>query len=172
MRKTTTFLVAAILFAACNKSATDSAVLQPQNNGTTIPLTEALSNLDNVLSKLDADTKSGITRSYSTASVLGSQNFNLTKAPGVDIPDTLMYIVNFNDNQGFAVLAGDRRLGENVYCVTENGVISTSDFEEAFDYLHSDTPSYEIGRDRRRGFHRHRSEICPCPYALIYAGRP
>ena len=152
MRKITTFLVAAILFAACNKSMTDSGVPRPQANGTTIPLTEALSNLDNVLSKLDVDTKSGITRSYSTASVLGSQNFNLTKAPGVDIPDTLMYIVNFNDNQGFAVLAGDRRLGENVYCVTENGVISASDFEEAFNYLHSDTPLTKSGETEEGDF--------------------
>ena len=152
MRKITTFLVAAILFAACDKSTTDSAIPQPQANGSTIPLTEALSNLDNVLSKLDVDTKSGMTRSYSTASVLGSRNFNLTKAPGVDIPDTLMYIVNFDDNQGFAVLAGDRRLGENVYCVTENGVISSSDFEEAFDYLHSDTPLTKSGETEEGDF--------------------
>jgi len=51
-----------------------------------------------------------------------------------------MYLVNFDDTQGgFAVLAGDSRLGESVYCVTESGNIDVEDFAQAFDFLRSRT---------------------------------
>lgn len=142
MKKSLLFTTILTLFiAGCNKSETTTPT-QQDYNGTTIPLSEALSNLDNLLDQLDIDTKASHSRTYSIKSVsdFGGQDICKTKATGIDIPDTLMYLVNFDDSEGFAVLAGDRRLSENVYCITENGNISKEDFADAFDYLHSDSP--------------------------------
>ena len=142
MKRSLLFTTILTLFiAGCNKSETTTPT-QQDYNGTTIPLSEALSNLDNLLDQLDIDTKASHSRTYSIKSVsdFGGQDICKTKATGIDIPDTLMYLVNFDDSEGFAVLAGDRRLSENVYCITENGNISKEDFADAFDYLHSDSP--------------------------------
>lgn len=142
MKRSLLFTTILTLFiAGCNKSETTTPT-QQDYNGTTIPLSEALSNLDNLLDQLDIDTKASNSRTYSIKSVsdFGGQDICKTKATGIDIPDTLMYLVNFDDSEGFAVLAGDRRLSENVYCITENGNISKEDFADAFDYLHSDSP--------------------------------
>lgn len=142
MKRSLLFTTILTLFiTGCNKSETITPT-QQDYNGTTIPLSEALSNLDNLLDQLDIDTKASHSRTYSIKSVFdfGGQDICKTKATGIDIPDTLMYLVNFDDSEGFAVLAGDRRLSENVYCISENGNISKEDFADAFDYLHSDSP--------------------------------
>lgn len=140
MKKSLLFItILTLAITGCNKSETTTPAPQG-DNGTTIPLSEALSNLDNLLSQLDIDTKASHSRTYSIQSVsdFGGQDICKTKATGIDIPDALMYLVNFDDAEGFAVLAADRRLGESIYCITENGTISKSDFTEAFDYLQSD----------------------------------
>ncbi len=43
--------------------------------------------------------------------------------------DTMIYIVNFAESRGFAILAADRRLGVPILAVTDSGSISRSDFE-------------------------------------------
>jgi len=120
-------LLSFMTICACEAVSADSLLIQPQESSTTIPLSEALASLDQMLVELSISTKSSNNKSYSISSVnpIGRLSFIQTKAGDLapNIPDTLMYLVNFDDNNGFAVLAGDRRLGEQVYCVTENGVI-------------------------------------------------
>lgn len=43
--------------------------------------------------------------------------------------DTMIYIVNFSERRGFAILAADRRLGTPILAVTDSGSIARSDFE-------------------------------------------
>ena len=111
--------------ASCSKEVASSNYQHETNNtSTTIPLSDALIALDDMMSSLAACTKSENTQDYSMEDILpfGLPQIPQTKAGiiGVDVPDTLMYIVNFKNEQGFAVLSADTRLGESVYCLTEN----------------------------------------------------
>ena len=145
--KKTLFLFAFVSILSCSEISTDDSMYLPpiskDGESTTIPLNEALASLDDMLSEIAASTKSCDAKCYSSSdvSVIGSTKLPMTKSVPVDIPDTLMYFVNFEGNDGFAVMAGDRRLGAEVYCVTEDGSISLDDFIAAFNYL--STPSVE-----------------------------
>ncbi len=150
------FIISACIFlASCSKEVASSNYQHETNNtSTTIPLSDALIALDDMMSSLAACTKSENTQDYSMEDILsfGLPQIPQTKAGiiGVDVPDTLMYIVNFKNEQGFAVLSADTRLGESVYCLTENGTIGSEDFIKAMDYLHSDktnTKSYGKSED-------------------------
>lgn len=48
---------------------------------------------------------------------------------GVDLPDTMVYVVNFSDNEGFAVL-GARHSLEPIYAVTEAGSFDAGKLDE------------------------------------------
>lgn len=146
MKKSFYLAILLLLLAACSKE--DSPVITPptinHNLSTTIPLSEALCSLDEMIQGLSMVTKSSQAPTYSTASIItiGQSTFPKTKTDRIelDFPDTLMYLVNFDNDKGFAVLAGDTRLGESVYCFAEKGSISANDFAKAFDYLSSDRP--------------------------------
>lgn len=144
-------LLSFMTICACEAVSADSLLIQPQESSTTIPLSEALASLDQMLVELSISTKSSNNKSYSISSVnpIGRLSFIQTKAGDLapNIPDTLMYLVNFDDNNGFAVLAGDRRLGEQVYCVTENGAISSDDFNEALNYINSTSTMTSTSED-------------------------
>ena len=74
-----------------------------------IPIDEALSTLNAQIEQLYGITTKSLTSDYDV-SVFGENNLPATKSEGLDIPDTLAYIVNFSENQGFAVLSANRRL--------------------------------------------------------------
>ncbi len=112
------FIISACIFlASCSKEVASSNYQHETNNtSTTIPLSDALIALDDMMSSLAACTKSENTQDYSMEDILpfGLPQIPQTKAGiiGVDVPDTLMYIVNFKNEQGFAVLSADTRLGK------------------------------------------------------------
>ncbi len=45
-----------------------------------------------------------------------------------EVLDTLLYLVNFGNDEGFAILSADTRLEIPVFCITEKGSISPDDF--------------------------------------------
>lgn len=144
-----------ILFVALISCAKEEGKVVVDNgqNSYTIPLSEALASLDKVMNglKMVSGTKSFTSDGNYSVESFGLNNVPSTKADNLDyeLPDTLMYLVNFaSSDGGFAVLAGDSRLGESVYCVTENGEIGVENFAEAFDFLHSsNTKAVEIDED-------------------------
>ncbi|MBP5488608.1 MAG: C10 family peptidase [Bacteroidales bacterium] len=135
------FLAAIVVLCTCTKTngTFSNALGEATNNSMTIPLSMALQSLDEMLEDIRVVTKSSVNKEYSSSSVisLGAGMIRETKTDilGWDLPDTLMYLVNFDHDEGFAVLAGDRRLGESVYCLTESGEIGANDFFVALDYL-------------------------------------
>ena len=139
MKKPLLLLFCMMTICACEAVSADSLLVQPQRSSTTIPLSEAMASLDQMLEEMSISTKTSNNKSYSVSSVnpIGRSSFIQTKSSTIspNIPDTLMYLVNFDDNNGFAVLAGDSRLGERVYCITENGSIGADDFAKALKYL-------------------------------------
>lgn len=90
---------------------------------------------------MEHNTRSGENRVYdlSSISTFGKdQLHSQTKAVAedVDIPDTLIYIVPFSDDKGFAVLSASRLLNSSIICVTEDGKsLTAEDFEKAYDFL-------------------------------------
>lgn len=43
--------------------------------------------------------------------------------------DTLLYVINYKNNRGYAIMSADRRIREDMLMVTDTGRVSLSDFE-------------------------------------------
>lgn len=129
--------VALSALVACNKDNAVSIPVQEEPNASeVIPMEEALANLETFLSSYSGATKSGKTRSVDEAEVFtfGSSSVK-TRSTNADIPDTLAYLVNLGDDEGFAVLSANRRLNNSIYCLTEAGSVNQENFAAAYEYL-------------------------------------
>lgn len=65
----------------------------------------------------ETGSRSGAVRSFSPSSAKMVVNYGKSRA---QLPDTLMYVFNFDNDEGFAVVAADRRL-EGLIAITEKG---------------------------------------------------
>lgn len=65
----------------------------------------------------ETGSRSGTVRSFSPSSAKMVVNYGKSRA---QLPDTLMYVFNFDNDEGFAVVAADRRL-EGLIAITEKG---------------------------------------------------
>lgn len=105
-----------------------------------VTIDAALAQLDAFLSEYDAATKtSGPSRHYTQKSVVEVKASNLsgqTKSL-LDEDRDLVYIVNFDDDKGAAVLSADDRTGDIVLAVMEKGSLSVNDFAVADEMMHS-----------------------------------
>lgn len=122
-----------------------------------IPLDEALNHLDSFLNEMNMTTKSsGVLRSYSDDSIetiSKTDIFAETKSDAfnnLEMED-LMYIVNFDDNKGTAILSADERTEDIILCVTESGSLSLADFMEAYNFMLSENAEM-IGCDNEDDF--------------------
>lgn len=90
-----------------------------------VPIEDALSGLREILAPLQKDTRAG--RSYAVKGVDVVATGGATRAAGAsEGTDTLLYIVNFEDD-GYALLAADDRL-EGVIALVDEGNISAEEF--------------------------------------------
>lgn len=138
MRKSFIALFVALsALVACNKDNAVSIPVQKELNvSEVIPMEEALANLETFLSSYSGATKSGKTRSVDEVEVFtfGSSSVK-TRSTNADLPDTLAYLVNLGDDEGFAVLSANRKLNNSIYCLTEEGNVNHEDFAAAYEYL-------------------------------------
>ncbi len=137
MKRLSSFLIAALLLLqGCTHEnfGTEAETQSTRTESETIALYDALANLEKAMNCVQA-VKSNSSRIYSTDDIIvvGKHTFTHTKSfENEIIPDTLMYVVNFENENGFAVMSANKRLGEDVYCITEAGSLSADDFTEAF----------------------------------------
>lgn len=75
---------------------------------------EALKSLDSFLLSTKTNTHKEIDSVYSVISLKTKSNL---------VPDTLLYIVNYKDNNGYAILSADDRIESEVIIYVENGNI-------------------------------------------------
>ena len=123
-------------FVSCHEVEIDT----PENNSATktseityaISKEEALANLEAFMD--DADTKVSkrtvreiVPIKYQTYGTKAKKDFN----------KDLIYVAQFEDEQGFAVLAADKRIEEKVIAITDEGAISTDIFDKAVILLNS-----------------------------------
>lgn len=131
MKKTDLFILtcAFAVSSLCACSKDNMAVHEPTDSLgqiETIPIENALSTLDRCISCLyDAVTRA-TSKSYDISKICtvgGSDIFGpMTKSGSeTDIPDTLLYVVNFENDNGYAILSANTILSESVFCITETG---------------------------------------------------
>lgn len=99
------------------------------NDSSVIPIEDALETLEEFSSSIYGETKTR-TRDFSVAVFGGIQ----TKS-GKSLPDTSLYIVNYGNDCGFAILAAQQQMSSKVFCLTESGKIDANDFNEAYNEL-------------------------------------
>lgn len=93
-----------------------------------IGLENALESLDGFIAAIDG-TKSGTLESRIANIIrLGRQPGAVLKSEDDTDTSTLLYIVNFKDSAGYAVLAADSRLPTDIYALTETGNADEDDF--------------------------------------------
>ena len=128
MRKfATLFTSCIILLLSCAKENSTQPTISESE---IIPLEEALGTMTELIGSLGILTKS-IPPIYSVE-VFGGL---ASKAQEIFLPDTSLYIVNFSDDRGYAVLAAQRRISTKVFCITESGVLSASDIYDAIEAM-------------------------------------
>ena len=69
--------------------------------------------------------------------VFKSSDLNIQTKSGktLELPDTLLYLLNFGSDSGFAVLSASRKLSEDTFCITEKGSISNDDLKDAIENM-------------------------------------
>lgn len=95
--------------------------------GNSISLDDAIDEANAVLGSLGNSTKSSNKRTVKNVEVVtGSRDF-LTKGGGImDGSDTLIYIVNFTNEEGFVLVSGDTRT-EQILAASETGNINVNE---------------------------------------------
>ena len=131
MKKTSIFatIAFACLFATSCTDNMDEPVLESNENREYhgVPLEEALQHLNGVLTAMEEPTRSSATRRIESVKVVRSKDFvTRSIASGVANADSLIYVVNFEDNQGFAYLAADDRISTPVIYVADGGAAPMS----------------------------------------------
>ncbi len=119
-----------LLLIICILSCTKNVVSQQETartiNSHTIPVNQALENLNRFLES-ENNFKTKLSTDYSIAvipsSCIGTKSTE-------SYCDSLLYIINFSDDNGYAVLAADDRISSNIIAVTEKGALSIKDFKK------------------------------------------
>lgn len=125
-----TMAVLCTLIVSCNDTMEELNLDNSVKNNVEyhgVPLEEALAHLDGFLASLEEPTRSGSTRRVGSVNVVRSRDVaTRSVASAAENVDSLIYVVNFEDNQGFAYLAADDRISEPVIYVADSGSISTN----------------------------------------------
>jgi hypothetical protein len=163
MKKVFGFLSLAIvlLLTACNQEVIE--VLYEEENEVisqsfVVPIEDALAELDAVLSIIDGTEQNGF-RSSKKRTIQSVEVFNGGKQGALRSAseDPVLYLVNFENEEGYAVLAADSRISSSVLAVVETGSVSPSDFDEG-DYEPYDS-SINYGYEELENFSLYNAEF-------------
>lgn len=120
----------ALVIASCQdknllipKAETDQNKLEESTHS--IPIEKALSALDEYLEQSgDIGTKSGAKRTVrATIPVRIKEALTRSEVPDTVDCENLVYVANFESNEGYAILAADDRIRESVIAVIDNGYL-------------------------------------------------
>jgi hypothetical protein len=118
------------LLVLCLLSCTKNTACQLEPafhlNSHVIPIDQAINDLNQFLES-EKNTKTKLSADYSVT-VLPSSHIGTKSTESYC--DSLLYIINFSNNNGYAVLAADDRISSNIIAVTEKGALSIKDFKK------------------------------------------
>jgi len=122
-------MLCSVLFSFCTKDDSFAGDM-PSGGEPDAPLSEirsvdeALGELSDLLDVIDdKQTRSGKYRTIRSVTVSGGAATRGSENP---LPDTLVYVVNFDNGEGFAILGAHRALPP-VYAITESGTFDASE---------------------------------------------
>lgn len=139
--KNVTLIMLCMLLFACDKQVAYNDISNKKNNGSyVIPVNQAIDYLD---AFLDADTKSEYSdrQIANIVTVMADGTMEMTKS-GESYP--LLYIINYTDNEGYAIISADKRIGNDVFAITESGNINEN--YSCYDTLNSEKLPLELVR--------------------------
>lgn len=127
-------LIGLSMFAACSKAQFEAEQEPLAENNYTIPIEEALDYLKAYLETTEnAGTKSsGDKRTISDVQKVYAQNLNTKSSAGDLDCEVLLYLVNFEDEQGFAVLAADERIPSSIIAIVDKGHLTANELYTAY----------------------------------------
>lgn len=128
---TIALIIALGLFCSCNHKIEQITMESDNEENYAIPIETALNSLDDFLASQGIISTKGGVRDYidNYFSVSGSQT---TKAGE---KREVLYAINFKDDQGYALIAADKRISEDIIAVTTKGNVSEEDFTNVEDKL-------------------------------------
>ena len=114
MKKLNFFCTLAVIFAFVSCNSDSDSILEPiesTESTHTISLEEALANLNDFVN--DDATRSGNT-TFKIADVVTVSYPSNTRSGNTTNCSSIAYVANFENNQGYAILAADDRIKERV----------------------------------------------------------
>lgn len=140
MKKIFFAAIAAVALASC----TNESFIEPIVNDDvqtrqiishTIPVYEAMASLQ---AYLDTEQRNG-TRARSSRKVENVKKVvcsrGLTRSSeGLDA-DTILYVANFENDEGYAIMAADDRIQDDILAITDAGTITDNDINNSLDYF-------------------------------------
>lgn len=124
MKRFYAIFVVAMLLLSCTKGHDEVVVTMQPKRSTTISAEQALKNLYGELKLIDGQTRAD--GSQRTVKSIKSLTGAITRS-GNALDNDLLYIVEFDEGEGSAVLAADTRL-DPVIAVLDNSVLTAEDF--------------------------------------------
>ncbi|MCR5325150.1 MAG: C10 family peptidase [Bacteroidales bacterium] len=118
------------IFYSCNKQA-DIATPQISLQSYTIPLDEAIESLNLYLQSETKSKANDGCRIIESVHTINAESLKTKSGkPLIDTPDCheLLYLVNFADGRGSAILSADSRIKGDVIAVTDSGTIDENSF--------------------------------------------
>ncbi|MDR2594614.1 MAG: C10 family peptidase [Fibromonadaceae bacterium] len=103
-------------------------LVRMRNPKSRVSVKEAVEQTDWVINFMNVG-ESGVTRKISSISALTSDNAEFAKAlksNGIEVPDTLIYVVNFADSLGFAIISADTRIDDPLIGFSGSGSLKDS----------------------------------------------
>lgn len=137
-----TLAVVAVAVTSCQKDVvyndvqTESVTAVEQTSPYSVSEEEALELLEEELIMLYGDNTRSSQRQVYKITPVSFDNLAHTRSSEVDV-DNLLYIVEFADGEGSAILGADQRV-ESVFAVLEEGVITSEDFNNAANGVNND----------------------------------
>lgn len=131
--------IAVLLLTGCNTDLTDlesttsvgqaqvttTSSLRTENEAMTTAL--AMRQSFGGITRGSATCEIGDVYAWRSCDILPNQSVTRGNSTSLSLPDTLLYIVNFKDNNGYALVAADKRSGEDVVAITEKGHLTPED---------------------------------------------
>ena len=143
MKKFYLFISVALLLLSCNETNVlnercDSQSGEGQNSHS-IPVDSALSYLYSFMDEGEIISRGFENKKVSSVMPI---KYGVIKSrstePEVTDCDNLVYVVNFENNAGYAILAADDRVGSNVISITDHGVLSDYTVYTALDLVNQE----------------------------------
>lgn len=126
-------LLIMIIGVACTKDREEAAVrTEPlpltRCQSSTIPVDNALEELDAVLDAIYPSTRGVARKTYSRENISVCGGIATRSDDAGNLPDTIVYVVNFDNEEGFAVLGAQEGM-QPIYAITDDGSLDAYELD-------------------------------------------